>query len=472
MNIKKLVCMLCALALMVSCLAACSTNSGNTSSFKGATTQKIENDDSQVDATVVSGTDSKYFDENGKYIFDPYASIPEEIKGTTVRFATWIDHTQTEGAVPLANFEADTGLKVELFYVLQSGYCNTLMTYIATGDIPDVYVDNDLFPRTLRFCQAIDLCSDVDLEDPIWHKSMLETATYNGHVYALNAIGSPWSGSHMLYYNKTLFEDNGFKTPSEYYEEGNWTWETFEEAMKNIKSLGSDYLGATGNGMFARSMGASIIKYDWANCKFESNLTHTGHAKAAVQMNKWANDGLWKGHETVNPLFVQGKCGMAIVGVYGTKNTGYFKDMDANDIGYTYLPAATKGEKALIPSIYRMYGIINGAPNANAAGYFIRYWLDPKNYDLDNTYISKACGNFYFSLTDSEASDKNFDFLYGVAAVGGGYDAGKWYSAVNGAGDNTQTAIDSIGNEVDTACQEATKLIQTLIDRDAGKTRK
>ena len=153
-KIVRLICVVLALMLTASLLAAC--DGGNdTSSKKGPNTQRVESDASTVVHTTVSGTDSKYFDAEGNYTFDPYASIPDAIKGTTVRFATWIDHTQTEGAVPLANFESDTGLKVELFYVLQSGYCNTLLTYMATGDIPDVYVDNDWFPRTLRLCRQL-----------------------------------------------------------------------------------------------------------------------------------------------------------------------------------------------------------------------------------------------------------------------------------------------------------------------------
>jgi hypothetical protein len=35
----------------------------------------------------------------------------------------------------------------------------------------------------------------------------------------------------MCYYNATMFEEYGVKTPKEYFLEGNWTWDTFLEVM-------------------------------------------------------------------------------------------------------------------------------------------------------------------------------------------------------------------------------------------------
>ena len=113
--------------------------------------------------------------------------------------------------------------------------------------------------------------------------------------------------------------------------------------------------------------------------------------------------------------FTQGKVGLIIWGVYGLKKTGHFKDMDPSDIGYTYLPALEDGSKGLTSSIYRMYGIIDGAPNADAAGYFLRYWLDPANYDLGNTFISPEAGKFYYDLINQSADKKYFNFDYPCA---------------------------------------------------------
>jgi len=44
----------------------------------------------------------------------------------------------------------------------------------------------------------------------------------------------PWSGALVVYYNKTMFENYGEKTPKEYFMEGNWTWETFAKCMEKM----------------------------------------------------------------------------------------------------------------------------------------------------------------------------------------------------------------------------------------------
>ena len=51
----------------------------------------------------------------------------------------------------------------------------------------------------------------------------LDIFSYKGDSYGVNY---PWSGNTVFYYNKTMFEEYGVKTPTEYYMEGNWNWDT------------------------------------------------------------------------------------------------------------------------------------------------------------------------------------------------------------------------------------------------------
>ena len=72
--------------------------------------------------------------------------------------------------------------------------------------------------------------------------------------YGTESVGvvRPWTGTMMCYYNKTMFEDYGVKTPKEYFQEGNWTWETFlkcmEEMTKDVDADGTvDTYGLNGD---------------------------------------------------------------------------------------------------------------------------------------------------------------------------------------------------------------------------------
>ncbi len=403
--------------------------------------------------------------------YNPYANIPESSKGVTVRYATWIDHTTTEGAKPYNNFYKDTGIKVSLYLVPQAGYVSTLMTKMASGDYPDVYVtseDDQAFPLTMQIGAPIDLVSTVDLNDPIWDRSMLETGKIGGHYYLLNTLNSPWSGSNLVYFNKSIFEENGFTTPAEYYEQGNWTWATMEKVMRDVAALPGGYIGGyIDPEILGGSAGASYIKYDYKTNTFSSQvnsreLLQTYQYFAGLREQELVTDHFANSIDS----FKRGKLGIMITGVYGLKATGHFMGMDTEDIGYTYLPALEDGTKGLTSSIHRMYGICTNAPNADAAGYFIRYWLDYKNYDLENTFISIDAGNFYYELINQSAENKYFNFDSPCATLIG-Y-RGSWEAFTTPAKQagtaGVKNAIDSVSNRVDQAVNKANALVQKTLE--------
>ena len=461
-GIKRALCLVFAMCMLVLALTACGGGDKDTTSSQ-VSTGGSNADDSEVVANKPSGVEGTEWEN-----FDPYATISDSIKGTTVRFATWIDHTQTEGAVPLANFEADTGLKVSLYTVPQSGYVSTLMTKMASGDIPDVFVNNEgdgNFPMTIQIASPINKVSTVNLQEPIWDQTMLASGTIDGNVYLVNTIGTPWSGSNMVFYNKVLFEENGFKTPEEYYEEGTWTWDNLLKCAKDIKALGADYKGIhLESDMLIDSLGTGFIKYDSKTGTFSSGIND----KALLEGYQWYADA--KEQNLLDgsiAAFTQNKCGLVIRGPYGLKNTGYFKDMNPEDVGFTYLPSMEEGEKGLISSIYRMYGIIDKAPNADAAGYFIRYWLDPDNYDLGNTFLTNAAGNFYYQLTNTSAEQKYFNYEKACMVLIGDNAVNTLYKPVRSANSaGVKTAIDSVANKVDQAVAKANEIIKEKVDAD------
>lgn len=455
-GIKRVLCLLCAMLMLVFALTAC----GGDSKKPKDTTSK----NGSVTGSVIYNSAEYTSEWEG---FDPYASIPESSKGKTVRFATWIDHTETEGAVPLANFKNDTGIGVELYMVNQDGYVNTLMTKMASGDRPDVFVSNEAdgcFPATLQIAAPINKVSSVNLQEPIWDQTMLATGTIEGNVYLVNTIGTPWSGSNLVFYNKAIFEEYGLTTPAEYYEQGKWTWDNLLKCAKEIKSLGPDYKGIKlESDILTDSLGTSFIKYDYKTATFSSGIND----KALLEGYQWyaeaAEQGLLDGDFE---FFEQNKCGLIVRGTYGLKNTGYFMNMNPEDVGYTYLPSMEEGSEAQVSSIYRMYGIIDRAPNADAAGYFIRYWLDPKNYDLEHTFLTVDAGNFYYQLTNTKADQKYFCFDKPVANLIGEDVSVFWAPAQSASSANIKTALDSVSNKVDTAVEAANKLVKQKIDAD------
>ncbi len=353
----------------------------------------------------------------------------------------------------------------------QVGYVSTLMTKMASGDIPDVFKSNEVtqsFPLTLQIAAPINKVSSVDLKDPRWDQTLIKTATIDGNIYLVNALGSPWTGSNLVYYNKAIFEENGFKTPAEYYEEGNWTWDTLLSCAKNIKLLGPDYKGISlPEKIFTDSLGTSFVKYDYNTGIFTNNTNDPRLLQGYQWYASAREQGLLDG-STAD--FAKNRCGLVVIGVYGLKSTGYFTEMNPKDVGFTYLPSWERGEKTRVSSIYRMYGIIDGAPNANAAGYFIRYWLDYNNYDLGNTFLTTEAGDFYYQLINTTADEKYFQFDDPLSTLLGNNDAWPWRNSVASKSEGgVKTAIDALSNQIDTSVAMANKIITNKIEADRKK---
>ena len=58
-------------------------------------------------------------------------------------------------------------------------------------------------------------------------KMMMYKGESHGVVY-------PWTGNHMYYWNDTMFEQYGAKTPAQYLMEDNWNWKSMEQSWEAV----------------------------------------------------------------------------------------------------------------------------------------------------------------------------------------------------------------------------------------------
>ena len=453
-SIKRLICALFCLCILIGAFSGCSGSKPVDGSTADTGSQGGSGDTTSTGSYVPPVTST----ESGAVVIDnPYASIPAEIKGQTVKFATW----ENLSSYDFNKFYQDTGLKAEVYQVRQSGYVNQIQVKMSSGDYPDVIVDNDGsgFPTTASILQPINKCSTVNLSDAIWDQSLIATATIDGNVYLVNTLNSPWTGANLIYYNKALFNKLGEKTPEEYYKKGQWTWETMTNMMKRFSDAG--YSPANINvRMFVGSTGSTFIKWDYKNGKFVNNVKDPNLTAAYEQWCEWSLNGYIG---ATMEEFAAGKAAMYCLGVNGLKSDGHFKNMDPNDIGYCYFPAKDEDSAAKVHAIYRMYGIAKGAKHANAAGYFIRHFLDYRNYNMDTTFHSARARDFYYEIINTPVSNKSFTFD-GHCAVLAGLEEYYFYNQIGYSTDpnDVYTKISSLSNQVDKAVAEGNKAISSL----------
>lgn len=116
---------------------------------------------------------------------------------------------------------------------------NAVLGAINSGEKPDILLEGDRFPlmANLGIIRPLTDTEYTQLKDTCGQRYM-DLMMFKGECYGFN---QPWSGNVLFYYNKTVFEEYGVKTPKEYYMEDNWTWETMVECMKAVtKDLDGD----------------------------------------------------------------------------------------------------------------------------------------------------------------------------------------------------------------------------------------
>lgn len=127
---------------------------------------------------------------------------------------------------------------------------NILMGAINNGEKPDLFLHLDKFPITANLGIVRALTEEEYNEiAAITGTKYLDMLNYKGESYGVNY---PWSGNVLFYYNKTMFEEYGVKTPAEYYLEDNWNWDTMVECFKQTtKDVNGDgKIDTYGSGTF------------------------------------------------------------------------------------------------------------------------------------------------------------------------------------------------------------------------------
>ena len=316
---------------------------------------------------------------------------PTTLRGTTVKFATWIDVNKTEYGPVIQAFTKKTGIRVKIVNVPQHEYITKLTGLIASGNSPDVINDNSEFPRTIGITQPITV-SGINPNDSIWNPIITEMSTINGKTYLVSSKQASFQTSGLLYFNKTLFANNGIKSPEQYVKENNWNWNTFNKAASDIKNAAGIKLGCVfDTGVFTSSYGAGFVKYKkgkFYNGIDESILTDTW---------RFLQEGVKSGIYNLGAKsqFVEGQAGMCVTDTYGLKKAGYFSAMKNSDLGVTYLPKKNATDKNYPRGGFiTAYGIAKGAQNAAGAGEFLKFYLNMDNYDTNQIYKTPEFTSF------------------------------------------------------------------------------
>jgi multiple sugar transport system substrate-binding protein len=215
-----------------------------------------------------------------------------------------------------------------------AGYQDTLLAELSAGTAPDIF----WIPGTdiARFASrgvignlAEIAAADADFDVNVFYPQQVEQLTYNPDEMMADAATALWglprdASSFALYVNLDLFEAAGVATPAELMEEGNWTWETFQETVVAIGELGDDVAGFGMNAWWAnwwaffQAAGGDYFNEDRTACALNSPEVNTA-LNFLVDLYG-TGEAVPFGTDS-EPPFIAGNVGMFLNGRWATPNT-------------------------------------------------------------------------------------------------------------------------------------------------------
>ena len=161
----------------------------------------------------------------------------ETVEGKTkIRFATWDNAEDLEKQQKIVDEFNNSQDKIEVtLEAYGSNYDTKITAAMGSGDAPDVmYMWN--YPKYSKGLMPLD--DLIKKEGEAYEKDFYE-ALWNYNSYGGKKLGLPVGyTTHVLYFNKDLFDKNGLEYPTE-----NWTWQDVYKAAEKITNSDSKIFG-------------------------------------------------------------------------------------------------------------------------------------------------------------------------------------------------------------------------------------
>jgi multiple sugar transport system substrate-binding protein len=334
--------------------------------------------------------------------FDPYAGI-ENHKGKIIKMLVWWTLTDNEKQI-IQNFTDKYGIEVKLINTTLSDYQTKLASMITSRNSPDLAALNaEYFPMAVvknRF-QPIDLNiwnlekdSDLDI-------AQMKQFIWDGKYYGASVKGSWFSEKAIVFYNKSMFENAGLDTPYDMFINGEWNWDTLKETASKLTNSKKGIYG-WGDRSYNRinwllANNTDLVNFD--DGKITNNLTDKKVEDSLAFISDMISSGSVLVDSTLDD-FTSGKVAMYVAGSSYMQKTATLNTQMKSEWGVAPFPSP-KAAETLIPNAGLVWGVPTSAKEPEAASYFIRYFLDPKN-ETEERVANEECKKVYEYISAAE----------------------------------------------------------------------
>ena len=321
------------------------------------------------------------------------AKIPAGSSGKTLTVYDWNPESEVRGMADVnKKFASETGIKINYTVVNYGSYFSKIAAEVSAKNAPDAVRIQNVRRNELSNLQPMQNLG-FDFSDPAWDDNVIDAYTFNGNIYGVNMVGSPYYCPYLVYYNTNLIETYGLDDPYELFKKGKWTWDKLWEMCEDFldEADGDDFIGlSTMAGMeYQLAFNKPAITYDKKTNTFKHNLQDANFIQSWKIYANYYDKGLISLALTNNDAFDAGKLLFNIsMGIAARAGSAYFTDLRAQDaVACVPLPALKTGTKdyQLLGEV-QAFGIPKTAKNAALVPYYLRYYFDPNNYDMKNFY--------------------------------------------------------------------------------------
>lgn len=409
-------------------------------------------------STSQGGSQTGAVTVGGKSWAEVKKSIPAKLKGSTVEIVNWNPASEYAGASEaIKKFTKETGIKVKWTVIDYSVYFTKLASRVATDTAPDVCRTRTPNIMTLQNFQPIS-ASGYDFSDAAWDQLTMKHYTVNGKAYATCLKGTHIATPQMIFYNRDAIKKYDLEDPYKLWKAGKWTWdkllemgETFRKVSGNESAIASSnydpflpFFGVQGPVEYDGTKYYSVIKTE-KYLKVMQTITnlHTG-----THFMEHGNSGNF---DSGNILFSLGTT------IYARRKNAWYSSLKSSgSLGTVPFPTISGQPYIQGMGEYEAYAIAKGAKNAVAVPYFLRYYLDPANYDMKSFFVDNQAlevHNWCMSQTNTSWPTYNGGIADYQDAFGGMF---------NTPSDQVKNFIDSNAAVIDTRVKTYNETIAKL----------
>lgn len=388
------------------------------------------------------------------------AAMPKELRNTTLTYFYWWDPYEMTEKTAIQKFTAKTGIKVKADVCSYSERMTELAARITAGNSPDIVrvLTNAMYQ--LMSLQPI-TNSGYDFSDDIWWKKQMQDFTFNGSIYATNVRpkNTVMLDTFMIYYNKRALRQTDLEDPYTLWKKDHskWTWAklwSMCETFKQQHAKESDYAGIAMayNNSYVRMFGCANYDYNPKTGKWENYVDSPELAKRWSEYMTYDSKGLSKISHGGKTSFHRGNYLFYANGPYACRVGDPTDDVmkEAGILGVVPLPSDTPYQ---LLYEYTGFGIAQGAKNAAAVPYYLRYVYDDSSYDLSKVYINeeaKTVCEYTNDLAETKAffgENENYDMFSKI---------------INGTPDQVKSTLTSYKGVIQAIVDESNAQIKSL----------